>query len=296
MQRVNAEYANRVTKVLDNAIGSLKNCSDDGAAQFDSCLVDELESLRNEISDTLTLTLVDDESLRSDIRKFECERSTSEEAFVKLRTKLRNMREEREERRVELEDELSELKKVFDEKKISLVKEQDLKDQSELTELESQREIFEKEWKVLEEKRDEVCMQYEGISHCYTIKESKLQDTIASLKMDIQKLSQDHETAISIEYTAIESERTQLEQHKKRRCGLDDHFKRVDVNNAIKKREEEQLRMVCELEEKAMALLDDGAIGLQKLWRGVKERELVAKMKSKKKKKGGKKKGGKKKK
>ena len=296
MQRVNAEYANRVTKVLDNAIGSLKHCSDDGAAQFDSCLVDELESLRNEISDTLTLTLVDDESLRSDIRKFECERSTSEEAFVKLQTKLRNMREEREERRVELEDELSELKKVFDEKKMSLVKEQDLKDQSELTELESQRETFEKEWKVLEEKRNEVCMKFEDQCKATIKKESELQDTISSLKMDMQNLAHDNETAASIVCTTMESERAQLEQQNKRRCVLEEHFKRVDVNKANKKREEEQLRMVCELEEKAMALLDDGAIGLQKLWRGVNERELVAKMKSKKKKKGGKKKGGKKKK
>ena len=45
-----------------------------------------------------------------------------------------------------------------------------------------------------------------------------------------------------------------------------------------------------------MALLSGGAVGIQKLWRGMKERESVSKMKSKKKKKGGKKKGGKKKK
>lgn len=48
---------------------------------------------------------------------------------------------------------------------------------------------------------------------------------------------------------------------------------------------------VLELEKKAEALLDNGATGLQKLWRGLKDRKLVSKMKSKKKKgKGGKKK------
>ena len=45
-----------------------------------------------------------------------------------------------------------------------------------------------------------------------------------------------------------------------------------------------------ELEEKAIALLDNGATALQKLWRGMKGRALVTKMKK------GKKKGSKKKK
>ena len=41
---------------------------------------------------------------------------------------------------------------------------------------------------------------------------------------------------------------------------------------------------VRELEEKAYALLDNGATGLQKLWRGMKGRALVTKMKKSKKK------------
>mmetsp|Transcript_17388 Transcript_17388/g.36464 ORF Transcript_17388/g.36464 Transcript_17388/m.36464 type:complete len:303 (+) Transcript_17388:80-988(+) len=301
MQRVNAEYANRVTKVLGNAIGSLKNCSagdgNQGPPPFDtSSLVNELESLRDEISDTLSLTLVDDESLRSDIRKFECERFTKNRELVKLRAKLRDMREEREERRVELESELSELKAAFEEKKaaLALATEQERKRENKLSELEKQKEAFEKEWNALKEKRDRVCKEYEDQRHRYGDDESKLQANLSSIKMDIQKLSCDHDMTVSIKRIDIQSEQAQLEQQKRRRCELEEHFRRVDMNNVMKMREEEKLRRVCELEEQAMALLAEGAIGLQKLWRGMKERELVAKMKSKKKKKD--KKGGKKKK
>ena len=52
--------------------------------------------------------------------------------------------------------------------------------------------------------------------------------------------------------------------------------------------EEEQLKKVAALEDMAKALLDDGAIALQKVWRGSKDRKLVASMTSKQSKKGGK--------
>lgn len=296
MQRVNAEYANRVTKVLDNAIGSLKNISDDGAGPPD--LVNELKSLREEVFDTLTLTLVDDESLRSDVRKFECERATKDREFVKLEARLRDVRREREERRAELSSELTGLNAAFEEKRGALANEQTSKEERELSELERQRGTFEKECEELERKRDEFKLQYEDQKRCHGDEESRLQVTVASIKMDLLNISTDHDAAVTAKQTAIESERTLLEQQQGRRIELEEHFKRVDRDNANRKEEEEQLRKVCELEEKAMSLLDEGAVSLQKLWRGIKDREAVtvAKMKSKKKKKGGKKKGGKKKK
>ena len=72
MQRVNAEYASRVTSALNRAICSLKNCSEDkdtavGDSAHRSNLVSGIEALREEISDTLSLTLDQAESLRSDV-------------------------------------------------------------------------------------------------------------------------------------------------------------------------------------------------------------------------------------
>jgi hypothetical protein len=205
---------------------------------------------------------------------------------VKLQVKLKGMREEREERRTELSNELSELKNVFEEKRGALVEDQHAKEQMELSDLAAQREAFEKEWIALEEKRDEVSKQYQNNCRHYADEKSSLHATVSSLKTDIEKIKNDHKVEMTVKQKEVESGQAQLEQQKGRRLELEEHFSRVDANNAIKKQEEEKLRMA-----KATALLDKGATGLQKLWRGMKERALVAKMKSKaKKKKGGKKK------
>mmetsp|Transcript_41320 Transcript_41320/g.86738 ORF Transcript_41320/g.86738 Transcript_41320/m.86738 type:complete len:297 (-) Transcript_41320:540-1430(-) len=295
MQRINAEYANRVAKVLDNTIGSLKSCSDEVDDEFDSSrLVHELQTLRTEIFDTLTLTLVEDESLRSDTRKFQCERSTKNDELVKLQRKLLDMREEREERRVELEQELQDLHNVLQTKLVCMSEEREERKAKTEHELNTISKDAQVKRATLEGKRDEVRTQREAQRHSYADEEAQLRDVISSLKFDKQNLSHDHDAAMSILNTTMEMERSQLEQQKERRYALEEHFKLVDMNKAVIKKDEDQLRRVSELEEKAAALLDNGAVSLQKLWRGVKERELVAKMKSKKKKKG--KKGGKKKK
>ena len=56
----------------------------------------------------------------------------------------------------------------------------------------------------------------------------------------------------------------------------------TDMNRAKAKQEDEQLRAVDELEQNAMSLLCDGAVALQKLWRGRKDRALAAAEKNKK--------------
>jgi tetrahydromethanopterin S-methyltransferase subunit A len=106
--------------------------------------------------------------------------------------------------------------------------------------------------------------------------------------MEIEKLRYDHEIVSKAKLTDIESIRAKLEQQKKEQRALENHFKMVDLNNAMKLQEEEQLRKVAALEDIAKVLLDDGAIALQKVWRGSKDRKLVATMKSKQSKKGGK--------
>ena len=56
----------------------------------------------------------------------------------------------------------------------------------------------------------------------------------------------------------------------------------IDMNRAKTKQEDEQLRAVDVLEKNAMSLLCDGAVALQKLWRGRKDRALAAAEKNKK--------------
>ena len=73
-----------------------------------------------------------------------------------------------------------------------------------------------------------------------------------------------------------------------------EHFARVDRNNAAMVLEEEKLRRVAAKEEEATQMLNQGARGVQKLFRGMIARRAfhkLKKQKSKKKGKKGKKKG-----
>ena len=159
------------------------------------------------------------------------------------------------------------------------------------TELESGKESFDKEWKVLQEKRIEASEQRAQLYQSQANKESQLQTTISSLEADIAKLSQDHETAASALALDLEAEKALLGQRKTRRSELEEHFALVDRNVAVIEEEQRSL----EAEQRRRASLHNGAVGLQRLWRGAMERDLVAKMKLAKKKKKGKKKGKKKK-
>ncbi len=282
MQQVNAEYAERVSTILNKAIVGLSQSSDGSAETLQ--LVKNLDALK-----TATMSAVlQDETLRSDIHKFECELSTKNDELCGLQSKLGTMREARSERRTELDNELSILRTTFNEKQREMVKEHDLIEQSELSELRRQQTSFEEEFEVMNEKKQGLLKQRTDAKLSFTEKESNIRCNISRLKLDIQKFSQDHETASRAKLSDIASIQNQLEQQKKQQRKIENHFKMVDLNNVMKEQEEEQLRKVAELEEMATALLSDGAIALQKVWRGSKDRKLVATMKCKQSKKGGK--------
>jgi chromosome segregation ATPase len=281
MQRVNTEYADRVSTILEKAIVGLSRISDGSAETLK--LVKNLEALRATVS-----VLFQDETLRPDIHKLECELSTKNGELRRLQSKLDTMREARSERRAELDNELSVLRTTFDEKQSEMVKEQDLIEQRELSELRRLQTSFEEEFKGMNEKKQRLLKQSADAILSFTEKESSIRCNISRLNLDIQKLSQDHETASKAKVSDIASIQTQLEQLKKQQRKIENHFKMVDLNNKMKEQEKEQLRKVDELEEMATALLCDGAIALQKVWRGSKDRKLVGTMKSKQPTKGGK--------
>lgn len=282
MQRANAEYADRVSNILNDTVGKLSQISD-GSPET-STLGKNLEALK-----VATLSvLFQDETLRSDIHKFECEQSTKHDELCRLQTKLRTMREAREERRAELDNELSVLRTQITEKQRQLAHEQGLSEQREVLASGLQQTSFENEFEVLKQEKQELLKKQADARSSCTDTESNICTNISRLKMEIEKLRYDHEIVSKAKLTDIESIRAKLEQQKKEQRALENHFKMVDLNNAMKLQEEEQLRKVAALEDIAKVLLDDGAIALQKVWRGSKDRKLVATMKSKQSKKGGK--------
>ena len=71
-----------------------------------------------------------------------------------------------------------------------------------------------------------------------------------------------------------ESEREECNQ-------LQAHFKKVDINLQIRKEEELILKKVLEMELKAEDILNFGAVSLQRIYRGIKDREIVTKLRQK---------------
>ena len=275
--------AKRVTTVLNNTIQSLSLGGHDTA--HTASLVQNLEAIRTEMATSLSLTLLQEESLRSDLIKFECEQSTKNDELSVLQTKLSCMRKAREERRVELENELSGLNKLSDEKRHVMVDMHKLKEESVVRELESQRATFDREVDALKEKKDEFAEQYINQRAAFADKELKLGANISSLNIDTQKRVHDYEALAKAKQTDIDTVQLQLGQQKALRLELENHLTKVDMNKTNRKQEGERFRAVHELEQNAVSLLCDGAVALQKLWRGRKDRALVKNKKTKKKKK-----------
>ena len=301
MKRVNAEYAKRIASAFDNAIIELRNDKgpiDTSWTPLNLQIADEFELLKSQIVEFLSHTYEEEQELRSDIVKFDCETAAKSEDLARSQRRLRFDREERKERRDELECELLDLKKILEEKLATLKNDQDLELEREREQEKLAWQLFNEEMNALQIERDELRRQLEEQRENHAKVESKLRDANSLLALNIENVSNDNKAIISAKEKEVQMLQSILEQQKKRRVELEEYFARVDENNAAKKREEEALQRVADISKRASELLDNGAVQLQRLYRGKRDRALVAKQKSKRNKKGGKskrKEGGKKK-
>lgn len=301
MKRVNAEYAKRIASAFETAIIELRNEKgpiDTSCTPLNLQIADEFELLKNQVVEILSLTYEEEQELRSDILKFDCETATKSEDLAKCQRRLRFDREERKERRDELESELRGVKKILEDKLEALKKDQDLELEREREQEKLDWKLFDEEMNTLQIERDELRRQLMEQRENHAKVESKLRDANSLLALKIENVSNDNKAIMSAKENEIEQLRSTLEQQKKHQIELEEHFARVDENNAAKKREEEALQRVADISKRAKELLDNGAVQMQRLYRGKRDRALVAKLKSKMKKKGGKskrKEGGKKK-
>jgi chromosome segregation ATPase len=278
--------AESVTAVLDKAINSILSLGGDDNVR----LVQNLESIRNDMSSSLSLTQNQEELLRRDIIKLECEESTENDELTRLQTKLSSMRQERDERRIELQNESTALSTLVDEKRHNILEMQSLKKQAVLKEMESQRATFNVDMDALNVMKNELTKQYSDTRNFFAEKERCLEAIISTLKLDMQKTVHSFETAAKekqVEVNAITAEIARQAMHISE---LENTFKMISLHNNIAKREEKKLDELKEVEKKAMSLLGRGATALQKIWRGRKARNIVTELKTKKSKKGKKKK------
>jgi len=241
MQRVTADYSDKVTSILDSTIQTLKDCPDDNHLLS---LSNDLESLRHMTAQAFHLSVAEDEKLRSDTRNYSCEESTKHDELLRLQSKLDERQQERKERRLELESELSSLKSIYNEKLSLMTNDQEEKEIKLNTELETSKEKFQVVFQELGKKRDTLLQQLEEEKNRHTKEESRLQTSISTLKQSIQQLTSEHELSKTTKQTSIESVQSDIEQQKERRTRLVEHFEMVDANNAKKLEEQEKLNLV----------------------------------------------------
>ena len=241
MQRVTADYSDKVTSILDDSIQALKDCSDDEDANR---LSNNLESLRTMTAQTFSLAMAEDERLRCDIRNYSCEESTKNDELVRLQSKLDERQQERKERRLELEEELASLKSIYNEKLSNMTNDQEETELQLNAELESKSQVFKAEYEELSKKRDTLLQQLEDEKNRHAKEESQLQTSISTLKQSIQQLTSEHELIKTTKQTSIKSIQSDIEQQNERMTQLVEHFEMVDDNNAKKLEEQEKLNLV----------------------------------------------------
>jgi hypothetical protein len=117
-------------------------------------LADQLELLKGQVSDFLSLTFEEERQLSSETRRYYCEAASRNEELVKLQHRLRMSREERRERRQELEKEFSDLNKILEEKLEALKKEQDQVVAKDVEMEQSEMHHFEDDMNQLQSSRD----------------------------------------------------------------------------------------------------------------------------------------------
>ena len=135
----------------------------------------------------------------------------------------------------------------------------------------------------LEDKLQQLQLQNQAEEDGLNSKRRELQDAIDSKTLA-------HADKMQRIQNQINDVQCRMDEENKERQRLQDHFDLIDENDRIRRQEEAVLRRVVELEEEAERILGNGATQLQRLFRGMRDRAIVDKMKNKKKRGGAKKK------
>lgn len=269
---------NGVTTVLDKALHSILSLGGNDNVR----LVQNLESTRNEMLSSLSLTQHQEELYRRDIIKFECEESTEKDELTRLQKKLSSMRQERDERRIELQNELNVLSALVDEKRRDILEMHLLKEQAVLKGMESQQARFNVDIDALNEKKNELTMQYSDMRNAFAEKERCLEASISTLKVDMQRTVHSSETAAKGKQVEVDAITAKITQQATNISELESTVIMINLSNIAKREDEKKLDEIKEVEKKAWSLLGNGATALQKVWRGRKARSIAAELKTKK--------------
>lgn len=277
------------------------NCSssDGNDNEFKQGQVDDLISLlerhKEALAESFATTVEEDAAYDKALRRYQERYEDAIKEQVELEERLSIQRKRHGRVIAELEGNLSALRDEYDAAARRHAEEQQALDASQEKEIHNiqshqrQMEVTLSTQKAeLEDKLQLLQLQNQAEKDGLNSKRQELQDTIESRTLaHADKMQQIQNQTNDVQY--------RMDEENKKRQRLQDHFDLIDDNDRIRRKEEAVLRRVVELEEGAERILDNGATQLQRLFRGMRDRAIVDKMKNKKKRGGAKKKQKKKK-
>jgi len=257
-------------------------------------IFDFLEEIQHFYVKTLSLTLEEKEAIESELRlknekinALKKEKEVALKAFNSQQIKQKKELVELQERRLNIQSNLKAARESEKCEKEQIDRDvEKRKKQSELKHQSTMQELLIRK-NDLEIKLRETSKKNKVIELNSLREKENLESDYAQLIEMHHRLKEEKKSNIDKELTWAKAEKTELDD-------LQAHFDLVDKNIKIGLNEEEKLKRIKDMELEVKKILDFSATYLQKLFRGRRDRALVAKLKQKKNPKGktkGKKKG-----
>lgn len=245
-------------------------------------LVSLLEQHRESMVESLATTVEEDAAYDKALRRYQelYEDAVKEQKELQQRLSIQRTRHGRVS--TTLEGNLSTLRNEYDtavshhaEREMAVDQSQDEEIRSIQSEHRQQMDALSTQKAALEIQLNQILIQYKDEEDGLVAERLELQGVI-----DCRSSS--HAEKIKKVQSQADDCKRRMDAEAKERERLQNHFDLIDENERIRLEEEARLRRVVELEEEADRILNHGATQLQKLYRGMRDRAVVAKLKSKK--------------
>ncbi len=285
--------ATTVSKIYENSDSDVPKVV---KTHNNSCLVEkvlqQVEDMKQVYCDRISITDEEEKSLNQHLRNLRqrCDTCTTELEKLTYTQELTKQRQKEEE--TSKQKELIHLQETY-----KMLQEQQKAERMDFQTREHRliqeaQEEHDKNQKLLEKELGELNVKLEQVKHDRQKEVTELQTRLKKLQAQMEQQNKEfihtkeeiNESILHLtkKYQAEEMERETLETY----------FDKIDTNAKICEKEEKLIQRVYDLELQVESILNHGALQLQKLFRGCRDRAIVAKLKERKnRKKKGKKKG-----
>ena len=257
--------------------------------QNNSCLVGKIlkqvDDMKQVYCDRISITDEEEKTLNRQLRNLRqrCDTHTTEIDKLTRTQELTEKRQKEEEtsKRTELIKLQETYKILHEQQKVERVNFQTREHKM----IQQAQEEHSKNQKYMEKELRELEVKLEEVKQTRQKEVTELQTRLENLQDEMEQQNKEfiHRKEEIDESILHLTDKYQTEQRERER--LETYFDKIDTNAEICKNEEKIIQRVYDLEIQAESILNHGALQLQKIFRGCRDRAIVAKLKQKKKKK-----------